>query len=595
MATLGLLASWAAALFGGWALVGGLAAAAPGHPVRRSAERALIASAVAALVATGALLALLSSGDVTISYVARSITTNLSPAYRLAALWNLPAGAVLPTAALVAIAGRIATRRARSSLGHAAIGAIVMALCAASLAATPFSTLPWVPTDGLGLSAGLQHPLSVAGRIALSLAAAAAAAHVAHVADHLASGGRRVGDAFESGLATAIALLAVAMWTTARGGFATGVLPTPEPLLAWHGAMAPALLAIVLAWQSRADGSTASFIVSLGAFGLISAVLLGATPRAATAWEQSAFTAVSLAAVMVGATVAAWQARAVPQRALTVTGVLLLAAAGATILWLTARDAARLAPTTHGLLIAGSAALVASRLEFERDSGRLLPWLIPSGAAAGAGLALALAPGAVVAIGWSAVAGASIGLALGRLVRAATVKTRLTGAFGALAVALAAVGAAGQGWTREASAAVAGGATLTVESPIGPSFVLAHQGISRFQDGNAHVEAVALETTRDGRMLRLLSTDRREYVDSRDELLAPAITRPAVLASRLVELRVHVDAVAADERVQLRLSVVPLAAAWGLAAACLVLAALGQFVPGARAHRPTAPDHPAIA
>jgi hypothetical protein len=126
MATVGLLASWGAALFAAWAFVGGMIGITPGHPARRSAERALVASAIAAAVATAALVQLLLAGDVTIAYVARSIATNLPNGYRVAALWNLPSGAVLPTATLAALVGGIATARAHSSLGVAAVGAIVL-------------------------------------------------------------------------------------------------------------------------------------------------------------------------------------------------------------------------------------------------------------------------------------------------------------------------------------------------------------------------------------------------------------------------------------------------------------------------------------
>ncbi|MFP5356416.1 MAG: hypothetical protein ACLGIK_14925, partial [Gemmatimonadota bacterium] len=119
MSSAGLLASWAAALFAAWAFVGGLAGQAPGHPARRSARRALLASAIAAIGATAALLALLLAGDVTVSYVARSLARNVPAPYRLAAIWNLPAGAVLPTAALAAGAGVIVSARARGTLGVA--------------------------------------------------------------------------------------------------------------------------------------------------------------------------------------------------------------------------------------------------------------------------------------------------------------------------------------------------------------------------------------------------------------------------------------------------------------------------------------------
>ena len=102
MGAAGVFASWIAAAFGAWAFLAALSGSGEGTATRHSAERALVASAVAALSASIVLTALLLSGDVTVSYVARSIATNLPPAYRVAALWSYPSGAALPTAALVA-------------------------------------------------------------------------------------------------------------------------------------------------------------------------------------------------------------------------------------------------------------------------------------------------------------------------------------------------------------------------------------------------------------------------------------------------------------------------------------------------------------
>lgn len=608
MATLGLLASWAAALFGGWAFVGGLATVAPGHPVRRSSERALLAAALAALTATGALVALLLAGDVTISYVARSLTRNLPRAYRYAALWNLPAGAVLPTAALVAVAGWAACRSARASLGVAATGAIVMALCAASLAATPFATLPWVPGDGVGLAPGLQHPLSVVGRAALSLTVASAAAVVALAADRLADAGPATDDRSRLLLLATAALLAVTLWAASAGGYATGVDPAPAALAAWRGALVPAVAALAVAYAARRATAIAAFATALGALGLVAAVLLGAVRAGGSGWVASLFPILSLGAATVGGVVAAGAHTSASGRALHGAAVLLLAAGAASALWLPAAPGDWLAPGTQWLVAAGGVTMaVATGFAGGSHHGSWSPSDsagpgVAAGAstfrlaraaplilgAVGAGLASLLAPGLAPSVGWGALAGASLGAALSvdRSGRAAG--ARVPGLIVAVAVALAAIGAAGESAARATSTTVAGGASTTVAMRFGAPLTVLHQGISRFQDGNAHVQAIALELMRGQRPLGLLSADRREFVDARDEILGAVTLRPAVAALPLESVRIRADDIAPDERAMLRLTVVPFARAWFVAVLGFTAAALLSLV--LRGERPSPPD-----
>ena len=542
MATLGVMASWATALFAGWALVAGLAADAPGHPLRRSAERALLASATAALVASGALAVLLSTGDFTVNYVARSITSNLSDPYRLAALWNLPAGAVLPTAALVALAGWFAARRASSALGTAAVAAVVVALCAASLAATPFATLPWLPTDGLGLRPALQNPLSVVGAVALSLAVAGSAACLATLASALAtttsasllapspSADAPAAARVDGGatLILTVAALSISVWSTARGSYEAGAASSPSPLGA--GALVAGLCTLILAWRARSGGAASAFAGALGAVGVLSAVLLDAIPRPGSAWAAAAFSLCSLLIAIGGAAGAALGGRRPVQRALGVVAALSLGVAGGAELWLTgAEHAAGFAAAPWALVVAGLA-LVAAECVSHADRGHTPRWIPLVAGVTGGALALVLTPAETLAIGWSALAGATAAYAV---IGASFVldRTRASCNRRGRRRPVASLGAAGEGWASGETATVAGGGTTTVATPIGAPFVLAHQGISRYEDGNAHVEALALEVSRDGDGLALLSTDRREYVDGRDELLGPAIRRPALLGT----------------------------------------------------------------
>lgn len=596
MATVGPLASWGAALFAAWAFVGGMIGITPGHPARRSAERALVASAIAAAVATAALVQLLLAGDVTIAYVARSIATNLANGYRVAALWNLPSGAVLPTATLAALVGGITTARAHSSLGVAAVGAIVMALVAASLAAAPFSTLPWVPTEGLGLSPALQHPMAVTGRVALSFAIATATGLVALAADRLAAPHATVaaldwaaeGDANDqhatirvAGLA--VTCIAVAMWATARGSFATGTAASPASLSAWGGSLVPALVSAVFALLARKRGGTGLLATALGALGLLSAVMLGRSAPRAGGWALDAFALLSLAAAATGAAAAVDRARGTVPRLLDFTAILLLTAGAGASLWLGGGGLQWLGTLAQWFLVAGLAAGIAAD-GIVRAASR---WLVLSCGVAGAALGLWLAPISAPATGWCTVAGLALGAAVAEIAAPQSRAWSLAAGVRLLALALAALASAGEGRAASSVVVLSGGGTTTVATRFGAPLVLSHQGVSRYEDGNAHVAALALEPSRDGRAKAIVSTDRREYVDSRDEILGPPTTRPVIVAAGVEEVRITVDDLDRDERAQLRLTVVPFAWAWPLSVVALVIASLLQVRP--RSARATLP------
>lgn len=590
MAAAGLLASWAAALFAAWAFVGGLVGQPPGHPVRRSAERALVASAVAAAGATAALLALLLTGDVTVSYVARSVARNVPAPYRLAAIWSLPAGAVLPTAALVAVAGRIASARARSSLGVAVTGAIVMSLCAASLAAAPFSTLPWIPTEGLGLAPVLQQPWSVVGRAALTIAIALATAGSVAAAEPLAQGPpsaapSRTRDTLVPGTLVlgTLAALGVAMWASARGAYAAGVAGSPVPPAAWGGTLVPALVASIFVWRGRRAEGAASLGTALGALGLMCVVVLAPPGRGvAGAPAMAAFAAASLGAAVWGAVAASWRAGRAEERVLSLLAVVTLAGGAGAELWLADGDGAWMAPAAQWLLAAGGAALVVSAIPHrgatpERARARRVAWLVAGGVVGGA-FGLWLEPSLSPTVAWSALAGLATGAAVLRLTDAKGAPSSLPGVLLCLAAAGAALAAAGEGRAQRTSIDMRSGGEDDVAMRFGPPVTLVHQGVSRFPDRNAHVIAVALEPRRAGRPLPLLSVEQREYVDSRDETLGPAVSRPAIVGTPIQEVRLALSDVTTDEGVRLSVTVVPFGVGWTVALALLMVAALAQAV-----------------
>jgi hypothetical protein len=632
VSTLGILASWAAALFGGWAFVAGLVGAPAGGPAAspsalaigdegdpradqapaRSAARALAAAMFFAVLAAAALAELLLAGDFTVNYVARSMASNVPPGQRPAALFQLASGAVLPTAALVALVGAMAIRGRRSSMGVALVGSVVMALVAASLAAQPFATLPWVPTEGLGLSPALLQPLSVVGHLALSAAIAAAAASAALAADRLGGAGSAevpaggVGEdstlrAAVPDVAPLVATLAtlaatgVAMWGLGNGGFLAGVTTSPAPVPGGNGLLLGALVAAVCSWRACGAGPGAALAASLGSLGLLITVLLATPLGGSTPLALSALAVVSLVAAVAGGTLAAGTV-SVPAGHSRAVGTLeavamLLAGVGAVAaLLLPAAGPGWMRVAVQGALAASVVLAAGAPVSDPRawPVARVITLL--SGLLGAVGAWWLVAP-EMLAVVWGLAAGAALGGVVGIARPTAPPLARARRALLLGAGSVAAFAALGEANARSEERSLRVGSSAELSVGRGDPVVLAHQGVSRYQDGNAHVVAVALEATRKARSLALMTAERRDYVDGRDETLGAQTAPPAVLSLPFRELRVTLASLAADESVSIRLTAVAFARGWGIAVA-LLLAALAVAVLGAAGGRPMAPPTP---
>ncbi|MCC6929785.1 MAG: hypothetical protein IT359_12465 [Gemmatimonadaceae bacterium] len=629
MAIVGTAASWIAALLAACAFGAGFVTTPPGDQRRRWGELALLGSAAAAAIATVALVQLLLAGDVTVSYVARSITRNLPASYRVAALWQLPAGSVLPTAALAALAGALVSWCARTALGVAAVGTVVLALLATSLAARAFATLPWVPGDGLGLVPALQHPLSVASRLAIALAVAVSAAATALAADDSAlpqprgaRGARNAHDARVEELlsASVVVLLAFAMWGGARGVYATGVAPTPAAVDAFSGLLVAPMVAAGLTLLTSGDG-TARLASWLGTLGLVANALLRGVDAEGGAWALQGFAWLSLGAAASGALASARRnVRAREPRDDTrdhtsrlapslLTGSIALLVVGAALSLL---PRAETVATTRDLrqwaLMAGLVLALAA--SFETPSGATLAATRPRWARRGAlllaltlgvaaGIVIGMAPGALQGVApgahpttssptlgaalaspgtwWGGVAAVALLVTASALASAATVRARAIRASYAGAIACLAFAAAGEAAAVTIERTVASGGRTTVVRRFGSPVTLVHQGVSQFEDENAHVAAVALEPMVAGRARALLSPDRREYVDSRDEIITSPLARPAVLRFPFEEIRIVAEEFGTLQQVRMRITVVVLASLWGGAVLLVTGALLAQL------------------
>ena len=600
MGTAGVLASWVAITFGVWTFGSALISTGYHPSARASAERALLASGLAALIASAILITLLLAGNVTVSYVARSVATNVPATYRMAALLSFPAGAVLPTAAIVAGFGAFATRGARSPLGLATVGATVVALLASSVSGAPFAILPWLPADGLGMAPTLQHPASVLGRIALSLGVATSASAAAIAADALADDSPHALDrvAYTRWLLATAALISATLFSAALGSFATGGAFTPAPLALWNRALVPALVAIICAYRARGGSAEAALLGALGVLGLASSVLIGAGSLSRGGVPLTVFVLASLGASVYGAIAAIIRRQRGVGRLLSVVGVVALAVGAVVAVRASAPPAVWMPQLAQWLLIGGGVAtgLSVAAADCEIRRSRALA-LTLAGAVFGAAFGLWLAHGALsTASGWGALAGTSLGVMVGALRGAAPAGLSSTDRQWRVgigcAIAFAALAACGESVPTTSSLTLVSGGQGSVALRLSGAVRLAHQGLSRYESVNSHVIAIALEASGGPVDGRLIIVERREYVDSRDEALGGPITRPGVTSGLLEELRVTLEDVGREEQVSLRVVAVPLAMAWRVALLVLALTAIIVCCPPL--HRLARPDRDSL-
>lgn len=542
MSEIGALATWSALVLGAWTFIAALAASADRPQLQRSAARALVMSGLFAAMSVVVLGMLLWRGDVSISYVARTIAHNLPVPYRLAALLSAPAGAVLATAALVAGFGFVATHRRRTPLGISTIGATIVALLAASVADSPFAVLPWLPADGLGMSPAMQHPAAVFARVALSFGTGCLAAAAATAADTLDSpSGSRSDPPVLPWLRAALAALAVSALLAGEAMVVSGDGSTLAPFAAWRGVLVPSIVAIVLALgASRGTAPPQRLMVAtLSALGLTTVALLGTGGGSLGTTVRGAFAVTCLL-------LAGWSAfprpsewgRDASRGVVALIGVVLLVVAGG---WAIATGALSqvtgtgMNPGVAWSLVLGTA-FAAAGVHRDTESIRSRP-----------GLETWLSGGVLFSLGLATLGGA---LSVSSTIR------------------------------------LASGATSTIRAPLGGESTIAHQGVSRFEASNSHVVALAAEVTRAGSS-RLLSPERREYVDSRDAPLGQVVSRAGVGRGLVADTRLAILDVAADDTVTLRVQVVPLALAWRLAALLLAIGAVAPLVAHSQRRAPS--------
>jgi cytochrome c-type biogenesis protein CcmF len=73
---------------------------------------------------------------------------------------------------------------------------------------------------------------------------------------------------------------------------------------------------------------------------------------------------------------------------------------------------------------------------------------------------------------------------------------------------------AGMAFKREIEATLKPGQSSTIASPFGHTYTFTHMGVSQFEALNRIVSAATVQVTKDGKALGLMSSEKRQHVDS---------------------------------------------------------------------------------
>ena len=118
-------------------------------------------------------------------------------------------------------------------------------------------------------------------------------------------------------------------------------------------------------------------------------------------------------------------------------------------------------------------------------------------------------------------------------------------------------GLIGSRFGHEAEMTLGSGETATITDPFGDRLEVTSQGVSRFDVLNRHVVAVALQASHDGERTELITSEERQYVDSRDAHTFNPSVRAGIDYSLKQDVYVVLTGVMGD-RAQMRVAFNPL-------------------------------------
>jgi cytochrome c-type biogenesis protein CcmF len=120
------------------------------------------------------------------------------------------------------------------------------------------------------------------------------------------------------------------------------------------------------------------------------------------------------------------------------------------------------------------------------------------------------------------------------------------------------VGFAGLAFKKDHDVRLRAGETFTQRDPYGHEWTFTSQGVSRLEELNRKVIAVGLQTSRDGKPSGLISSEKRQHVDSRGAPTFEPSTEVGIQTSLRQDVYVVLAGVTEDETAELRISFNPL-------------------------------------
>jgi cytochrome c-type biogenesis protein CcmF len=117
---------------------------------------------------------------------------------------------------------------------------------------------------------------------------------------------------------------------------------------------------------------------------------------------------------------------------------------------------------------------------------------------------------------------------------------------------------AGLAFKKEFDISLTPGETFTTTDPYGAEWSFTSNGVSRFQQLNRHVTAVALQSTRNGGTPELITTEKRQYVDSRGVPTFEPSTEAGIHGTWRQDVYVVLAGVSGEERAEIRITFNPL-------------------------------------
>lgn len=134
---------------------------------------------------------------------------------------------------------------------------------------------------------------------------------------------------------------------------------------------------------------------------------------------------------------------------------------------------------------------------------------------------------------------------------------RLGVAFVCAGIVVMLVALAGQAWKKDYALTLTPAASGELRDPLGRTWRFTSQGVSQYNELNRSVLAAAVEVTRAGRSIGIITSERRQYADSRGNPTFEPSTTAGILRALEQDTYVTLVDVGEDERVRLRVGFHP--------------------------------------